>query len=293
MTDLVSCDTVDPHALHEAMLSAFSDYLAGPFSLTPEQWKVFLARHGAEMPLSRAVVADGQPVAFAFVNPRMELPAWRLAAMGARPAARGTGAAPRLLDDLLARARAAGARSVELECFQENERALRLYRSRGFEVVHPLHGYVREADAPASAAATDERVDEVASEEAYAAIDSLALRLRDLPHQVTGRSLRAGTTAMRAWRAGEAFLCFGASASAPGTIVVHSLVDPDARQRGAQALIAALVGAHPGTRIHVPQLQRRDLGGAALEQLGFRPLPLAAYLMRARFSAGAAPGPRP
>lgn len=273
------------------MLAAFSDYLTGPFSLTPEQWKVFLARHGAQMPLSRAVVVDGEPVAFAFVNPRMELPAWRLAAMGAKPVARGTGAAPRLLDDLLARARAAGAQSAELECFQKNERALRLYRSRGFEVVHPLLGYVRNADAPALAAVADEPVDEVASEDAYAAIDSLSLRLRDLPHQVTGRSLRAGTTATRAWRCGEAFLCFGTSASAPGTIVVHSLVDPDARQRGAQALVAALVAAHPGSKIHVPQLQRRDLGGAALERLGFRELPLAAYLMRARLSEER--GPRP
>jgi GNAT superfamily N-acetyltransferase len=284
MTDLVSCDTVEPDALHQAMLSAFSDYLAGPFALTAEQWKVFLARHGAEMPLSRTVLVEGQPSAFAFVNPRMDLAAWRVAAMGARPQARGTGAAPRLLDDLLARARAAGAQSVELECFQENERALRLYRSRGFEVVHPLHGYVREADAPAPAPATDEGVDELAVEDAFSAIDSLSLRLRDLPYQVTGRSLRAGTTSTRAWRGGEAFLCFGSSAQ--GAIVVHSLVDPDPRQRGAQALAAALVARHPATRIHVPQLQRRDLGGEALERLGFRKLPLDAYLMRARVAPG-------
>jgi GNAT superfamily N-acetyltransferase len=284
MNDLVACDAVDPGALHQAMLSAFGDYLAGPFALTPGQWKVFLARHGAEMPLSRAVVIDAEPAAFAFVNPRMELPAWRVAAMGARPAARGTGAAPRLLDDLLARARAAGAQSAELECFQENERALRLYRSRGFEVIHALYGYVREADAPAPA--SDERIDEIASDDAYAAIDALSLRLRDLPYQVTGRSLRAGTTSTRAWRAGEALLCFGPSASAPGTIIVHSLVDADPAQRGAESLVAALIAGNPGTKIHVPQLQRRDLGGEALERLGFRKLPFAAYLMRAPLGVG-------
>src|SRR3569832_2152906 len=265
---LIPCDSLSSEALHAVFASAFSDYLAGPFELTPEKWKVFVARHGTDPSLSRAVLVDGVPAAFVLVNPRMDAQAWRVSGMGATPAARGTGAAQALLDDCLARAREAGAESVELECFQKNERALRLYRSRGFEVVHAREGYAREADAPALSFESDARVNEIAVEDAFARLDALSLRLRDLPYQVTGRSLRASPPdGVRAWACGDAALC--TSVAAQGGLVVQSLIDPDPVQAAAQVLVAKLVADHPATKIFVPQLQRRDLGGTALERLGF------------------------
>ena len=96
--------------------------------------------------------------AFSFVCPRPEVGRWRLGIMGALPTARGTGAAPALLDDFIDRARGEGLTWVELECFAENERALRLYRSRGFEPVDALDGWKAPEPAalsPAVASAGD------------------------------------------------------------------------------------------------------------------------------------------
>ena len=52
----------------------------------------------------------------------------------------------------------------------------------------------------------------------------------------------------------------------------HSLVAP--READARALVQALVAVHPQRRLRVPQLQRDDLGGAALLALGAVPQPL-------------------
>src|SRR3569832_858794 len=146
---LIPCDSLSSEALHAVFASAFSDYLAGPFELTPEKWKVFVARHGTDPSLSRAVLVDGVPAAFVLVNPRMDAQAWRVSGMGATPAARGTGAAQALLDDCLARAREAGAESVELECFRGGGRARRRGRGRGGGGGRARGGEARGAGAPA------------------------------------------------------------------------------------------------------------------------------------------------
>jgi hypothetical protein len=197
--------------------------------------------------------------------------------MGALPAARGCGAAQALLDDFLERARADGCGRVELECFAQNERALRLYRSRGFEAVHELPGYSRPADrgGPAPAGAGEP----VAIDDGYAWLDEVGRRRGDLPLQVTPVSLRAQPFALKALRQGQAQVVFAEAAA--GKLVVHSLVDDgSAGQHDAQAVVARLLALHPAHAVAVPQLQRRDLGGLALERLGFDRLPLHQLMMR-------------
>jgi len=274
----VPADTIAPATLHAAFASAFSDYLLGPFNLPLELWPVFVGRQGADLSLSRAALRDGRLLAFALVAPRPEIGHWRLATMGAVPEARGSGVAPALLDDFIARAVAAGIRGVELECFAQNERALRLYRARGFETVHPLYGYVRAAGAPLLA---DEPAGDVARIDvpsAFAWLDRRNVELGDLPLQVTPVSLRAQPVALQAWQRGLAQLVFAVNGTE--SVAIHSLVDLDAAQPGAQALVAQLVNEHPVHRIVVPQLQRPDLGGEALERLGFERQPLHQLLMR-------------
>jgi len=271
-------DAVRPAALHAAFVSAFSDYLLGPFNLPVDQWPVFVGRQGADLAQSRLAWRDGQILAFALVAPRPEIGYWRLATMGAVPEARGSGAAPALLDDFIARAGAAGMRGVELECFAQNERAVRLYRGRGFEAVHPLYGYVRAAGSrvPEEAGAAEAAV--VALPDAFAWLDQCNLELGDLLLQVTPVALRALPVALQAWRMGSAQLVF--SLGAADALTIHSLVDRSAPQQDAQALVARLVRDHGDRRFVVPQLQRPDLGGAALERLGFERQPLHQLMMR-------------
>ncbi len=282
----VTADTVAADALHAAFTRAFADYLIGPFQIPFEQWPMFLARQGVDLSLSRvALAATGAPLAFAFVAPRPAARRWRLATMGALPAARGTGAAPALLDDLIARAASAGLDAVELEVFAQNDRARKLYEGRGFQKLHDLFGFLADPGtiAPAPPARHEDgrapRAIDMAS--ALAWLDEAERHLPDLPLQVTAATLRHGAD-YHAWRAGDgddpvaqAQVVF----SLPDeTVMIHSLVAP--REAHARALIQALAAVYPERRLRVPQLQREDLGGGALRALGATAQPLHQQLMR-------------
>ena len=271
-------DAVAPADLHTAFAAAFSDYLLGPFNLPLEQWPVFIGRQAVDLSQSRVAWRDGRLLAFAFVAPRPEIGHWRLGTMGAVPEARGSGAAPALLDDFIARAAAAGMRGVELECFAQNERALRLYQGRGLEPLHPLYGYVRAAGPLVSDDSIAMAAPGVALDDAFAWLDQCNVEMGDLPLQVTPVSLRALPVSLQAWRKGSAQLMF--SLSGADALSINSLVDRQPAQLDAQALVAQLLREHGDRRIVVPQLQRPDLGGEALERLGFERQPLHQVLMR-------------
>jgi ribosomal protein S18 acetylase RimI-like enzyme len=267
---------------HEAFTEAFADYLIGPFVLTLAQWPGFVARQGVDLSLSRAALLDGRLAAFALVAPRPSHRRWRLATMGARPSARGSGAAKTLLDDFIGRATGAGMAAVELEVFAANERALRLYRGRGFETVHPLMGYEREAPAGLGPAPA---VETVSRQAAWAWLDAAEARIPDLPLQVTASVLRVAAAAapaaypLQAWRHQGAQMVFAEQPSG-AAIVIHSLIDPEPDQTGARELAEALAARYPGRTLRVPALQRPDLGGRALERAGFTPQALHQWLMR-------------
>lgn len=266
----IPADQLPAAALHEAFGKAFSDYLIGPFQLSLAQWPGFLARQAVDLGLSRvALDAAGQPLAFAFVAPRRGR--WRLATMGATPAARGSGLAPALLDDFIQRARAAGQEAVELEVFAQNERAVRLYQSRGFEKVHDLLGFERAASGGAAKAPG---FDALPREQALQ-----WLRLQepaDLPLQVSATVLERHPAPWTAWQTGRAQLVW---AEAGERVQILSLVDLDPAQTDAERLVAALAAAEPARALVVPQLQRLDLGGAALQRLGFESPALHQWLM--------------
>jgi GNAT superfamily N-acetyltransferase len=268
-TILAAGDTVAPADLHATMQAAFADYLIGPLEMTLAQWPNFLERQGVDLRESRVALRAGRPVAFVFTARRPGIGRWRLAVMGAVPEARGTGTAQVLLDDFVERGRACGAKALELECFEKNERARRLYRSRGFEVVHALNGWTLPAgrpDADAQAPVVPRVVDRA---EAFAWLDDATRRITDLPLAVTRTSVAANPRPLTCWQHGDAQLVFSVVDDTP--IQIHSLIDPVPAQHDARALVGALRAAHPVAAITVPPLQRDDLGGVALRDAGFDP----------------------
>ncbi|MBI5257884.1 MAG: GNAT family N-acetyltransferase [Burkholderiales bacterium] len=278
---LCPADAVAPERLHAAFVAAFADYLAGPFELPPAAWPQFLARQGVELPASRVALRNGELLAFALVAPRPAWGRWRLATMGALPAARGGGAAPALLDDFLARARAAGQQAVELEVFAQNERALRLYQGRGFEAHHRLRGWrLAVADWPGPVPA----VQVPPLEAAWGWLHQAEQALPELPLQVTPAVLARASTRLQAWQHGCAQIVFSAEPGAP--VRVHSLVDRHPAQQDAQRLLEALMSRYRERELQVPQLQRDDLGGEALARLGFEALPLYQWWMRRDLARG-------
>lgn len=271
----VAADTLPTADLHAATVAAFADYLVGPFQMTLEQFASFIGRQGVDLARSRVTLHDGAIGAFAYACPRPEVGRWRLGVMGALPAARGTGAAPALLDDFIARARAEGLPRVELECFAENERALRLYRSRGFEVMCALNGWKpAAASAPAPAPAGEVRAVDRAT--AFAWLADANLRIDRMPFPNTDRSLSAQQRPLTFWQCGNAQIAFSAVEGAPPQI--HSLVDLDPALRDAEALAHAVRAAHPD--VFAPPTLRDDLGGEALRRAGFAPHGMSQVLMQ-------------
>lgn len=276
---LVPTDQLPPEALHAAFTRAFADYVAGPFHLDLAQWPGLLARQDIDLALGRAAVdaTTGAVLAFALVAPRAALSRWRLGTMGAVPEARGSGAARQLLQDLLQRARAAGMAAVELEVFDQNPRAMRLYEQHGFVAQHPLRAY-RMAAPAADLATPMPAAWACGAEGALAWLDAAAAAVPDLPLQVSAPVVQALTVPWTAWRRGSSQLVVSGDREAG--VIVRSLVDRDPAQADAEALVRALLAAHPGATVSVPALQRPDVGGEALVRLGFETEALWQWLMR-------------
>ncbi|MGM9516367.1 GNAT family N-acetyltransferase [Roseateles sp. DB2] len=263
-------------ALHQAFGAAFADYLIGPFVLPYEAWPGFLSRQGVDLGLSRvALDGEGRVLAFAFTAPRLLQASWRLGTMGALPAARGSGAAPALLQDFLARARQAGCRRVELEVFAQNERACRLYERHGFAVQDALQGYTGRV--PAGPALPQRKL---AWEEALHWLDEAEAHGLALPLQQTRLGL-ASAQGQRAWAWGSALLTGAPKADDAGVFQIGALVDRSPRQVDAQALLQSLAAQHPQWQDwRMPQLLRPSVGGQALERLGLQRMPLHQLWMR-------------
>jgi len=262
--------------LHAANLAAFSDYVAGPIQMTLVQWPSFVARQGIDIERSRVAVIDGAVVSFGLACPRPDDRRWRLAGMGALPAARGTGAAPALLDDFIARARDDGMAHVELECFAANERALRLYRRHGFEVVCPLNGWKLPADPAPARDASAGAVRAIDRADAFAWLAQANRHIPWLPFQNTDRCQAAQVRPLSFWQCGSALLVFSVVEGTPTTI--HVLLDLDPAQRDAETLARAVRAAHPDA--FAPPILRDDLGGDALARAGFVRGELNQVLMR-------------
>ncbi len=276
---LIPTDQLPPEALHAAFTRAFADYVAGPFQMDLSQWPGLLTRQGIDLALGCAAVdaTTGAVQAFALVAPRSALSRWRLGTMGAVPEARGGGAARLLLQDLLARARAAGMAAVGLEVFAQNPRAMRLYERYGFVAQHPLRAYRTVAPEVEGAAPVPEAWTQPAAA-ALAWLDAAATAVPDLPVQVSASVVQVLTVPWTAWQCGSAQLVL--SGDRDSGVIVRSLVDRNPAQADAEALVRALLAAHPGATVTVPPLQRPDLGGETLTRLGFEAEPLWQWLMR-------------
>ncbi|MFC3531465.1 GNAT family N-acetyltransferase [Vogesella facilis] len=270
---LVPANVVPPAQLHAAFSAAFADYLLGPFALSLAQWPGFLARQAASLSRSRLALRGDDILAFALVAPRGQR--WRLATMGAVPLARGSGAAPALLDELIARATLHGLAALELEVFAQNERALRLYRSRGFVEQAPLHGYSLAAEVALPMAKLQPA--DVGRQAALAWLDAAEAAGTLLPLQVSAPVLAVSPLAWLAWQHDSAQLVFAAGED---EVQILSLVDRQPAQQAARQLLLALRAAYPALPWRVSQLQRPELGGDALLALGCNRAPLHQYLMQ-------------
>lgn len=259
---MIPADQVPTDALRDAFNAAFGDYLIGPMNVAPEGWPAVLARQCIDLAASRVVMAGDTVAAFALVAPRHDVPHWRLAVMGARPAARGSGAAKALLDDVIDRA--AGQAALELEVFAQNDRARALYESRGFRAVAELAGWTRAEGLAVEGPALP--VHERTLADAMAAMAHPAGPLR--PLQVTPASLGALAGDVLVWQHRSAWLLWKMGDRGPW---IHALEgEPD----DAEALLRTLLLTQPGRGVKLAPLHRTDLLPGLWPHLGFERQPL-------------------
>lgn len=266
---------IPQQGLRDAFNASFADYLIPLPPLDDALWAAFVQRQGIELALSPVAWREGMVIAFAFVTPR-EGQRTRIAAMGARPAERGSGAARHLLQRCVEDARHRGQRWIELEAFATNERAQRLYRSQGFAPVCALHGWRSE---PGQGLSRDEAIGAVAREDAARWLDAWdRARPEHLPFQVSGAAVAAAPGEVQAWRLGSAQLVFNLAAD--GNVAVTSLVDTEPEPVHAARLLGALRRRHPDRALVAPPLHRVDGASRAFAAAGWARQPLWQWLLR-------------
>ena len=141
----------DFDALVAASNEAFSDY-AVPLSVTTAQLRETCTRRGVVLDLSPAVFEGERIVGYTLnaLGTWNGVPSAYDSGTGVVPSHRRRGLARQLLEMSFPALRARGARQMVLEVLEENERAVPLYRSLGFEVTRRLHcwryGGVAELD---------------------------------------------------------------------------------------------------------------------------------------------------
>ncbi|HEY0856493.1 MAG TPA: GNAT family N-acetyltransferase [Albitalea sp.] len=279
---VVPADGYGAQALSTCFSAAFEGYIAGSMVMAAADLTRFLDRQGADLGLSRCVVDDdGELLGLCFVGAFDGRR--RIGGMGMLPRARGSGAAGLLLRRVIGEARSAGCSALELEVFAQNTPAVRLYRSHGFVEIAPLWGYERVAGAPVAAGTVPKRIGR-----RRAGGWLLARGRADLPYQVSGHALAHADPSATLWRIGRAVMLF--SEVAPGRLMIGLLNDLDPAQHDASRLLAALIEAHPGHTIKVPQLMRDEVAGAALRAMGF--VPMALHQLQMRLALDDVPGSR-
>lgn len=281
---LLAAARFDAARLAACFTAAFDGYLAGSIVMDAQALPHFLDRQGAELRLSLCVEHEGRLAGLCFVGEfgrrdaqGCSLRCRRVGGMGVVPAARGSGASRQLLQRAIADARAAGCDQLELEVFAQNTPAVRLYQAFGFETLAPLWGFERDAGALPPPAVRPKPIAPRCAATWMAARGPV-----DLPYQVGAHAIAKLPAGSTLWRIGRALLVF--SESQPGRLAVPLLVDLHREQGDARALLAALVHAHPGHAVRVPQLMRDDVAGEALRAMGFRPLALHQLQMRLRLN---------
>jgi GNAT superfamily N-acetyltransferase len=243
---------------------AFTGYIGGAVEFTPETMHSFLVRDNVDLNASSMLMDDGRPVGFILLARQ----GWtsRVAAMGMIPEAQSKGLGRWFMERVIEQAKAQDVRTLVLEAFEQNERAVKLYMRVGFRIVRRLYGYHAELMVGQTADLTEVDIYDVAR---------LVMEhgLADLPWQVSGTALARLSPPNRAYRLGDAYAVVSDPSKA--TVALRSLfVLPEARLKSeGTRLVEGLFAMYPGKAWHVPQICPEEYDGFFIKH-GFARLEL-------------------
>lgn len=233
-------------ALSRAFAQSFEGYLV-PIADDPLGFAQRVRSEQIDIAASLLAVAGDEVVGVALIARRGDVA--RVAALGVVPGWRGQRVGALLLQAALDAARTRGEREMRLEVFEQNEPAVRLYRSLGFAVRRRLVGYER----PAGGGETSSLEVGPLVEEPVTMVAREVAGLSDVPWQLDVPSVLASGPQARAVRSGPALALLGLT---PDRVVLRAVVVPEHR-RGeghAKRLLQALVAEYADRTWVVPQV---------------------------------------
>jgi GNAT superfamily N-acetyltransferase len=247
--------------LADLFTAGFAGYVI-PFRMTPAALAERVAAEDVDLEASRVLRRGQEHVGLALVARR----GWvsRVAAMGVRLEARGSGVGQALLARLLDDARARGDRRMRLEVFEKNSAARNLYEGSGFRTVTRLVGYEAKTLRPL-VLQLEER------DPAAFAGHLAAANPGRLPWQLEPASLAAPPSSARCFALEERAFVYLSSATDQAVAIRGVLTLPDHRRRGqATRLLRALAARHPGATLSFLPLFPEGLAAGFFEKAGFQ-----------------------
>jgi GNAT superfamily N-acetyltransferase len=250
----------------------FEDYFVS-IQFNATTFSNMLRKDGIDLAESRVLSVDRQPCGIALIARRSSLSTSRLAAMGIAKEARGKGAGSWFMEELIQEARQRGDREMVLEVIEQNEPAVRLYRSCGFETVRRLIGLtVKDPIGNAKNTLYElelQKMGQLISQHA----------LPDLPWQLSGESIAQMIPPARAYRKEQAYIVIS-NPEAEHVVIWSLLVEKEARGHGLGAdMLKTVFANHSAKTWHVPALLPEELG-KVFERAGFAKEDLSQWQMR-------------
>lgn len=231
-------------------------------------------KDGIDLTSSRVLLHDDEPMGIALIARR----GWtsRLAAMGIAREYRGMGAGSWFMKQMIHEARQRGEREMLLEVIEQNEPAVRLYKTCGFETVRRLIGLLRKDAVEDPAAGQLEEID-------ILSVAGLITQygLPDLPWQLSGQSLAQTNPPARGYCKGKAYVVIS-NPEANDVVIWSLLVEPSARGNGlGTEMLKTVMATHPHKTWHIPALLPEELG-VVYERAGFVREELSQWQMKLR-----------
>jgi GNAT superfamily N-acetyltransferase len=252
-------------ALATLFTHAFTGYIGGSVQLDALAFAGLVYRDNLDLGLSRIMLVDQVSAGIALLSRQ----GWsaRVAAMGIAPEFQEQRLGGWFMEQIIVEAVSRGDRHLELEAFEQNIRAVKLYTRVGFRVLRRLYGYTAETiPAVTAPELTEVDISEVAQR-------IIREGLADLPWQVSGTALARHGMPNRAYRLKDAW-CVIADPSGASITLRALMVAPSARRHGsATRLIQALAAANPGKPWNIPQLCPEEYA-PFFEKCGFVRKPL-------------------
>lgn len=240
---------------------AFTGYIAGEVHMDTPLLVNLLTQGNVDLNLSTLAWRDDEPLGLALIARQ----GWtsRIAGMGVIPEAQGQQVGWALLQQVIAQASERGDRWMELEAFEQNTRAVKLYEKGGFRILRRLYGWAIKETGDDT-----DHVPLIARDPLDAARAIMTHGASDLPWQVSGTAIARIGAPSRAYQLEDAFAVI--SDPARDTIALRALfVMPDHQRQGqGTRLIRALWAEFPGKQWQIPQLCPQEFSGF-FEKLGF------------------------